>query len=190
MRYALPVTVGAAAAGALLLSGCGHSPAATFLTIDPAPPAAGPSTAYAGAPLRVPFVHVPATLDRPEFVHQPAAGTLAVDDFARWSAPLARLARDTLIRDLIERLPAGSVLAPDAAPARPEVLIQATVLDFTPAGATATMTVSYRVGLTPAPRVVQLQAPLAGPTPVDSAQAWSALIGQLADRIAADLPPR
>ena len=132
---------------------------------------------------------MPVTLDRPEFVHQPAAGTLAVDDFARWSAPLGRLARDTLIRDLIQRLPAGSVLAPDAAPARPEVRVQATVRDFTPAGASATMTVSYRIGLGPAPRVVQLQTPLAGPTPVDAAQAWSALIGQLADRIVTDLPP-
>ncbi|WP_375380775.1 membrane integrity-associated transporter subunit PqiC [uncultured Sphingomonas sp.] len=184
MRYALPVAV----AGALLLSGCGHSPAATFLTIDPAPPAVGASAAYAGPPLRVPFVHVPATLDRPEFVHQVAAGTLAVDDFARWSAPLGRLARDTLIRDLVQRLPAGSVLAPDAAPAKPEVMVQATVLDFTPAGTTATMTVSYRVGLSPVPRVVQLQAPLAGPTPVAAAQAWSALVGQLADRIVTDLP--
>lgn len=80
------------------------------------------------------------------------------------------------------------MLAPDAAPAKPEVLVQATVLDFTPAGATATMTVSYRIGVGPVPRVVQLQTPLAGPTPVDAAQAWSALIGQLADRVVMDLP--
>lgn len=184
MRYALP----AAVAGAALLAGCGHSPAATFLTIDPAPPAAAPLAAYRGAPLRVPFVHVPVTIDRPEFVRQPAAGTLAVDDFARWSAPLGRLARDTLVRDLTDRLPAGAVLAPDAAPATPETLVQATVLDVTPSGATTTMTVSYRVGASPVPRVAQFQAPLAGPTPADAARSWSALVGQLADRIVADLP--
>lgn len=188
VRYALI----AALAGTALLAGCGHSPAATFLTIDPAPPAAlpvaAPLAAYRGAPLRVPFVHVPVTIDRPEFVHQPAAGTLAVDDFARWSAPLGRLARDTLIRDLTDRLPAGTVLAPDAAPATPETLVQATVLDVTPAGPVETMTVSYRIGASPVPRVVQFQAPLAGPMPADAARAWSALIGQLADRIVADLP--
>jgi uncharacterized lipoprotein YmbA len=179
----------AALASAVLLAGCGHSPGATFLTIDAAPPASAPLATYRGAPLRVPSVHVPVTLDRPEFIRQPAAGTLAVDDFARWSAPLGALARETLIRDLVARLPAGSVLAPDAAPVRPEVVVQTTVLDFTPAGDMATMTVSYRTGAAPLPRVVQLRAPLAGATPVDAARAWGALIGQLADRIVADLPP-
>ncbi|WP_174297194.1 PqiC family protein [Sphingomonas bacterium] len=191
MRYALSATI----AGALMLAGCGHSPATTFLTIDPAPPPAPPAS-YRGAPLRVPFVHVPVTLDRPEYVSQPSAGTLKVADFARWSAPLGRLARDTLIRDLTQRLAAGAVLAPDAAPTKPETVVQATVLDFTPArsgpgsgsGATATMTVSFRVGPSPVPHVVQLQAPLAGDTPVDAARAWSALIGQLADRVVAELP--
>ena len=62
------------------------------------------------------------------------------------------------------------------------------IVAIAPGRATATMTVSYRIGLAPAPRVVQLQAPLAGPTPVDAAQAWSALVGQLADRIVTDLP--
>lgn len=186
VRHALP----AAIAGAVLLAGCGHSPATTFLTIDAAPPAAAPLAGYRGAPLRVPFVHVPLTLDRPEYVSQPSAGVVKVADFARWSAPLGGLARDTLVRDLTQRLPAGSVLAPDAAPARPETVVQATVLDFTPAGTEATMTVSYRVGSSPAPHVVQLRTPLAGATPVDAAQAWGALIGQLADRIVAELPPR
>lgn len=176
-------------AAGLALAGCGRSPAATFLTIDPAPPAAGPAT-YQGPPLRVPFVHVPVTLDRPEFVTQPEAGQVKVDDFARWAAPLGRLARDTLVRDLTQRLPSGSVLPPDAPSAKPETVVEATVLDFTAAGAKASMTVSYRVGGAPAPAVVQLQVPLADATPGGAARAWSALIGQLADRIAGELPGR
>lgn len=190
MRFAIT----AALAGAVLLAGCGHSPATTFLTIDTAPPpmspGAAPLTGYRGPPLRVPFVHVPATLDRPEYVSQPSAGTLRIADFARWSAPLGRLARDTLVRDLTQRLPAGSVLAPDAAPAKPEAVVLATVLDFTPTGTAATMTVSYRIGTAPMPRVARFQTPLGGPTPVDAAQAWSALLGQLADRIVTELPAR
>ncbi|MGI4733043.1 MAG: PqiC family protein [Janthinobacterium lividum] len=188
MRHALVLTI--AVSGATLLAGCGHSPAATFLTIDAAPPAAAPLADYGGAPLRVPFVHVPVALDRPEYVRQMTAGTIAVDDFARWSAPLGRLARDTLVRDLTQRLAGGSVLAPDAAPAHSETVVQATVLDVTMIGTTATMTVSYGIGPSPRPTVIQLTTPLAGAAPVDSARAWSALIGQLADRIVADLPAR
>lgn len=178
-------------AGILLLAGCGHSPATTFLVLDPAPVERA-IPAYTGPPLRVPFVHLPITLDRPELVRRDAAGTLKVDDFARWSAPLGRMARDTLIQDLIQRLPAGQVLPPDAPPAPREVRVEATILSFDAGAGTAAITVSYRLVALGAvgsrPMVAQFTAPLPDETPAGRARAWSALLGQLSDRIVADLP--
>ena len=185
MSTALPV--------ALLLAGCGTSPATTFLVLDPAPPA-GVATTYAGPPLRVPFLHLPVTIDRPELVRQDAAGTLTVDDFARWSAPLAIMARNTLIADLTARLPAGAVLPPDASPATREIRVEATVLSFDAVGSDATLTAFYRLvapgTADPRPAVVTLRTPLADATAPTRAQAWSRLLGQLSDRIVATLPLR
>jgi hypothetical protein len=178
---------------ALLVAGCGHSPATTFLVLDAAPPAV-PVAAYAGPPLRVPFVHLPVTLDRPELVRHDRAGTLAVEDFARWSAPLGLMARDTLVQDLTQRLPAGTVLPPDAPGVASEVRVEPTVLSADFGSGTAAMTISYRLVRSPAaaarPRLVQLTATLADDTPAGRAQAWSRLLGDLSDRIVADLAAR
>lgn len=178
---------------ALALAGCGHSPATTFLALEPAPPAV--VAVYRGPPVRVPFLHVPVVLDRPEFVRQ-VAGEVKIADFDRWAAPLGLLARNTLIQDLQARLPAGAVLPPDAAAVVPDIRVEATVLAFRVEGAEAVMEASYRIvrpaaGRTPAtpprPRPVTLRTPLADQTPLAQAQGWSALLGQLADRVAADL---
>ena len=195
MRPLIPVTMVAA----LLLAGCGHSPAATFLVLDPAPPSS-PVASYTGPPLRVPFVHLPVTVDRPELVRQDAAGTVKVDDFARWAAPLGLQARDTLIRDLTARLPAGAVLPPDAPPAPREVRVEATILSFDVAGGQAVLTASYRLAGPGAgassgagstrPALAQLSTPLADDGAASRAQAWSRLIGQLSDRVVAALPVR
>ena len=174
-----------------LLAACGHSPATTFLVLDPAPPTAAPAVTYAGPPLRVPFVHLPVTVDRPELVRQDAAGTITVDDFARWSAPLGLLARNALVQDLTARLPAGAVLPPDATAAAREVRVEATVLSFDTANGEATMAVSYRLvpaGTDPQPRVARLTTGLADNAPPARAQAWSRLLAQLSDRIVAELP--
>lgn len=197
MRSIAPMTLtgalAGALAGALLIAGCGHSPAATFLVLDPAPPTAS-TGAYAGPPLRVPFVHLPVTVDRPELVRRDAAGTLTVEDFARWSAPLGIMARDTLIQDLTQRLPGGSVLAPDAPAAPAELRVEPTVLAVQMGGGVATMNVSYRL-IPPGPnavrpQLVQLTTPLDDDTPPARAQAWSRLVGQLSDRIVADIAVR
>lgn len=182
-----------ALAAALLLAACGHSPATTFLVIDPAPPTVPPITGYAGPPLRVPFVHLPVADDRPELIRQDGAGTIVVEDFARWSAPLGLLARQALIGDLTARLPAGAVLPPDAAPAGREVRVEATVLSFTATGPQATMAVSYRLiapGANPPPQVVSLSTPLLDAAAPSRAQAWSRLIAQLSDQMVAALPQR
>ena len=193
MRSIAPIMSLRALAGALLLAGCGHSPPTTFLVLDPAPPTAAVA-AYAGPPLRVPFVHLPVTVDRPELVRRDTAGTLTVEDFARWSAPLGIMARDTLIQDLIQRLPAGSVLPPDAPAAPAELRVEPTVLAVAINGGVATMNVSYRLipsGATAArPRLVQLTTPVDDETPPARAQAWSRLLAQLGDRIVTDLAAR
>lgn len=187
------VAAGLAAVPLAALAGCGHSAPTTFLVIDPAPPAAS-APAYRGPPLRVPFLHVPVTLDRPELTRQDAAGTLVVDDFARWSAPLGLMARNVLIQDLVARLPAGSVLPPDAPAAPHELRVEVTVLSFVATAGQATMTVEYRMippgrAVAPArPQVAQFAAAVPGDDPAGRARAWSALIGELSDRLVADLP--
>lgn len=173
------------------LGACGHSPATTFLVIDPTPPITASTSTYAGPPLRVPFVHLPVTIDRPELVRQDAAGTIAVNDFARWSAPLGLLARGALVQDLTARLPVGAVLPPDAAAATREIRVEATILSFDAVGGEATMTVSYRLVLTgtdPQPRVAMLTTPLAVDAPPERARAWSRLLAQLSDMMVASLP--
>ncbi|WNO53809.1 PqiC family protein [Stakelama saccharophila] len=175
----------------LPLAACGGSPATTMLTLDPVPPAA-PATAYAGPPLRIPALHLPATLDRVEFVQQLSAGTVQIDDFTRWAAPPGLLARDTLIRDLTQRLPEGKVLPPDAAAVTPEVRLDATVLSFDATAGEAVLQVSYRLvdaaqGREPPRRLVELRTPVADMQPVAQARALSTLLGRFADRVAADI---
>lgn len=186
MRVLNPLAVLAA----MSLAGCGHSPATTFLVIDPAPPTGAPLSTYAGPPLRVPFVHLPVTVDRPELVRQDAAGTIVVEDFARWSAPLGLLARGALVQNLTARLPAGAVLPPDAPAAAREVRVEATILSFAAAAGEATMTVSYRLvrpGTDPQPSVARLTTALADDAPAGRAQAWSRMLAQLSDRIVSQL---
>ena len=188
MMKALP-SVGVAAL--LALAGC-TSPKTVLLTLDAAPP---PSDAvhggYRGLPIAVPAVHLPASLDRAEFVHQESAGEVKVDDFARWTAPLGLLARDALVRDLTVRLPAGAVLPPGtvgtAGKAR---TLDVTILGFQTGASGATMQIAYRVVPGGPVQQLSLTTPGAGIAPVPAAQAFGALIGELADRIAADMAAR
>ena len=185
MMRALP-SIGLAALAAL--AGC-SSPKTTLLTLDAAPPAPDAVHAdYRGLPIAVPAVHLPASLDRAEFVHQESAGEVKVDDFARWTAPLGLLARDTLVRDLTARLPAGSVLPPGSGGSVGHArTLDVTILAFQSGPSGATMQVAYRALPGGAVQQLSLSAPSLGIAPVPTAQAFAVLIGQLADRIAADM---
>lgn len=67
-------------------TGCGHSAASRFYTLDStASPEATPGASYTVA---VGPVSVPATVDRPQFVVQEAPNRAAIDEFNRWAAPL------------------------------------------------------------------------------------------------------
>lgn len=175
-------------AGLAMLAGC-SSPKTTLLTLDTAPPPPEAVHAeYRGLPIAVPAVHLPASLDRAEFVHQEQAGTVKVDDFARWTAPLGLLARDALVRDLTVRLPAGAVLPPGASGSAGHArTLDVTILAFQTNAGGATMQVAYRALPGGTVQQLSLSAPSTGVAPVPTAQALTALIGALADRIAADM---
>jgi uncharacterized lipoprotein YmbA len=179
----------------LLLAACGHSPETQFLTLDPVPGAPA-AAAWRGPPVRIPSVTIPPALDRVEFARQTGPGEMKVDDLAHWSAPLGMLVRNTLILDLAQRLPSGAVAPPDA-PAQPGGLrVTVSILSFGLAGGEASMEAAYEVASDDAaaatgPRQwVQLRAATVGATPVDTARAFSTLLGSLADRMAGDIVGR
>ncbi len=93
---------------AAVLTGCGSSPPTRFYTVDTLPPSA--PAVYAGPPVRVDQIKIPAVLDRPEIVSEYAAGQLKVDDFNHWGAPLGQLLRSSLAADLAARVPGPAVV--------------------------------------------------------------------------------
>lgn len=171
------------------LAGCGRSPRTRTLTLDAAAPPPGRVRAdYRGPPIAVPAVHLPAAIDRAEFARETGAGEVKVDDFARWAASPGLLARDALVRDLTARLPEGAVLPPGT-PAGAARLLDVTILSLDPGPGTPTMQAAYRWLPGGAVRQVRLTLPsTAAADPAAAARAASALLGALADRIAADLP--
>lgn len=177
---------------ALPLAACGHGPATRFLTIDAAPPpAAAVRAGYRGPPVTIPAVHVPAALDRVEYAREAAAGQVTVSDFDRWAAPLGTLMRDALARDLAARLPEGAVLTPGlAVPAGGALRVDVVVTGFD--GAAGTMQAAYQLlppgGHAGTRHEALLTTSAAGADPGAAARTLAALLGQLADRIAADLP--
>ena len=84
-----------------VFSGCGTSPKSTFYTLSSG---AAPERAPATAPLSIAIasVTVPDIVDRPQFVVRVAANEVAINEFARWAAPLKdeipRVIADNLTR--------------------------------------------------------------------------------------------
>jgi uncharacterized lipoprotein YmbA len=179
-----------------LLAACGHSPPTQFLTLDVAPPASGALAGYQGPPIRVPAVRIPPALDREEFTQKASAGEMKVDDFVRWSGPLGLLARSTLIRDLAARLPPDKVSPPDAPAQAGGLRVDVSILSLEVEGRDASLQAAYAFaaddGLSPVSHQqwATLRVPTTGATPLDTARAYSALLGVLADRITADLAAR
>ena len=181
-RFRLPLL------GLVALAGCAHSPRSTILTLDAvAPSAAGVRADYRGPAVAVPAVHVPAALDRVEFVREPAAGTLEVDDFARWGAPLGLLARDALVRDLTSQLPEGRVLPSGVPAGKGAVTLSVTITAFAVTPGATRLEAAWRALPDGPIRQATLDAPGAA-TPAETAQRFANLLGQLAQRIAATLP--
>src|SRR6185437_4417599 len=122
-------------AGALLLVACGHSPSTQFYLLG-AVRASPPLAHFAGSPVQLRAVHVPAVLDRVELVSALPGGRLQIDQFRQWGAPMEDMIRNVLSQDLTARLPAGMV-APTQAPApRGSRGIVVDVLEFQPESGT------------------------------------------------------
>jgi uncharacterized lipoprotein YmbA len=173
---------------ALTLGAC-HSAPTRIYSLDPAGPATRLDT-YQAPALRVDTLNVPASWDRIEILSL-TAGKLQISDFDHWSAPLAQIARQTLSDDLDQRLPSGSVIYPRLPKPNGALGINVDILQFTVVASQASMRASWlivpTVGSQSAKRsVASLQWSMTSTEPTAVAHAWSELIGQLADRIAAD----
>jgi len=174
---------------AVTLGAC-HSAPTRIYGLDPVVPATRIET-YQAPALRIDTLSVPANWDRIEILGLSTAEKLQVRDFDYWSAPLAQIARQTLSDDLDQRLPSGSVIYPRLPKPSGALGINVDILEFTVVASQASMQASWlivpAVGSQSAKRsVASLNESMISTEPAAVAHAWSDLIGQLADRIAAD----
>jgi uncharacterized lipoprotein YmbA len=179
----------AGCAVAVALGGC-RSASTRIYTLGPAAPASHMDV-YHAPPLRVDTLNVPAGWDRIEILKLSAAGTLQINDFDHWAAPLAQMARQTLSDDLDQRLPSGSVIYPRLPKPISALGVNVDILDFNMVLSQASMRASWTIVPTGdvqgAKRSsAELRSSMSSEEPSAVARAWSDLIGQLADRIAAD----
>ena len=176
-------------AAMLLAAGCAASPAVRYHTLQAIAPTA-PAVAYAGPVVQVAGMRLPAQLDRAELLHETAPGRLGVSENDHWAALLPKLARQALAEDLAARLPEGRTTFPGAAWPRAEAQLSVDILSFTLRDGVASMQLSWSL------RRAGVDAPESGAQwqlqtrAADPAAGLSALLAQLADRIAADLASR
>jgi uncharacterized lipoprotein YmbA len=140
---------------------------------------------------------VPAGWDRIEILRPSLDGSLEISEFDHWSAPLREAAQQALSADLNDRLPSGSIIYPRLPKPKAAWGIDVDILEFTLAGSHASMQASWVI--TPgapspaAPSIAAkrsealLQCPMSSAQPAAVVRAWSELIGQLADHIAAEV---
>ena len=174
---------------ALLLAGC-RSAATRVHSLDVTVPAAR-MTADRSPALRVDSLSVPAGWDRLEILRPSSTGQLEISDFDHWSAPLGQAARQALSADLSQRLPPGSVIFPRLPKPEGALGLNVDILEFSMAGSRASMQVSWVISSAAnSPDAKRSEAllldSLSSTEPAAVVQAWSRLIGQLADHIAAD----
>jgi uncharacterized lipoprotein YmbA len=148
-------------------------------------------------------VTIPPALDRVELTREVAPGEVKVSDFEHWAAPLGQTAVQVLAQDLAARLPAGTLIPPTAPLPVGGVDIDVDILSFNVADGQAVMQASWsqiarssaapEVGQTlqsrSSTRLVELTAPVDASGGLAEAQGLSRLLGQLADRIAAEAGP-
>lgn len=172
----------------LALSACGSSPTTQFFALQPVQPSAAPRDVQ-GPPISVSAVRLPPILDRPELVRRGAGNDVEIRQERRWAAPLDRMSRLVLTRDLAARLPKGMVLAPDAPKGGAARNIVVDVEQFD-ADSTGRVTldgdwsvIGARNNQTEQRRHERIEVTAAGDQPAAMSQA----LGELADRIVAAL---
>jgi uncharacterized lipoprotein YmbA len=173
----------------IMVGACQSAPTRIY-SLESLPPATHIDI-YRAPPLRVETLSVPASWDRIQFLKRSPAGALQISDFDHWSAPLAQMARQTLSADLDERLPSGSVIFPRLPRPDGSLGIKVDILEFNVSGSQASMRTSWLIspsaGGAGAKRdMAWLHASIDSAEAPAEAHAWSELIGELADRIAAD----
>ena len=176
------------------LASCASAPT-RFFTLDAVAPSQPAGAAYAGPPVKVLAVNIPPALDREELVSETAPGEVKVHDLEHWEAPLGLTARQVLIQDLAGRLPAGSVLGPASPSGDGVATLSVDIVSFHAGPDGARMQAAWSASLPSVGGPHVLRAPLtllqtAGMADggAGTAQAFSALLGQLSDQIAATLP--
>lgn len=173
------------------VTACGSSPPTHFYTLRSEP--SGTSATYPSrrAPIEVGHVDLPGTLDRQSMVTGGAGSRVNVSDQNRWSAPLDELVRRAVTGDLRQRLPEGQVLAPGDQMPKDGRTLTLNVQQFM-ADASGQVALEADWSLqssdrrTPA-RHESLHVPVNGEGGQAVADAMSRALGQLADRIAAEL---
>ena len=186
----------------LTLGACASSPPTRFFALDPAPPGAAPAGGQADTTrtaVKVDAVHIPPALDRESMVRGESDNQLQISSQDRWAGDLGEMIRRVLTQDLAERLPSGTVVAPES-PAPPSAHgLVIDILTFQPQAGEVVLDADWTLleGTQSNPvlhRSTHLTAPAAGSAQGEAA-AMSALLGQLADDIAAriggadDTPP-
>jgi len=179
----------AGCAVAVALGGC-RSASTRIYTLGAAAPVSHIDFYHAPA-LRIDTLNVPASWDRIEILTSSSAGTLQISDFDHWAAPLAQMARQALSDDLDQRLPSGSVIYPRLPKPSGALGVNVDILDFNIVASQASMRASWIIapsGDAPGAKrsAAELRSSMSSEDPAAVAHAWSDLIGQLADRIAAD----
>jgi uncharacterized protein len=174
---------------AVTLGACHSSPTRIY-SVDPVLPATRMGT-YQAPPLRIDTLNVPASWDRIEILSVSGTGKLEILDFDHWSAPLAQVARQALSNDLDQRLPSGSLIYPRLPKPNGALGVNVDILEFNVAASQASMRASWIIvpdagSLSAKRSVASLHSSMTSTEPAAIAHAWSELIGQLADRIAAD----
>jgi uncharacterized lipoprotein YmbA len=179
----------AGCAVAAALGGC-HSAPTRIYTLGRAAPASRMDV-YQAPALRVDMLNVPAGWDRIEILKLSAAGTLQINDFDHWAAPLAQMARQTLSDDLDQRLPSGSVIYPRLPKPISALGVNVDILDFNMVLSQASMRASWTIvpsadAQSAKRSAASLHSTMSSEDAAAVAHAWSDLIGQLADHVAAD----
>jgi uncharacterized lipoprotein YmbA len=174
---------------AVALGGCRSAPTRIYI-LEPAAPASHIDI-YHGPALRVDTLNVPASWDRVEMLKLSAAGILRISDFDHWAAPLAYMARQALSDDLDQRLPPGAVIYPRLPKPSGALGVNVDILELNIVASQASMRASWIVVPSGDARgakrsTAELRSHMSSEDPAAVAHAWSDLLGQLADHIAAD----
>jgi uncharacterized lipoprotein YmbA len=168
------------------LTACQSAPTRIYTLYAVAPVA--PREPYTGPALRIDAVHFPPALDRIEIVRDIAPGEMSLSDLDHWSAPLGEAARQALSADLVQRLPSGKAIFPHLNKPDGALGVAVDVLEFKADHDGALLVASWVVSAAgqPAasnPATATLRTDTPSGNAAATAQALSALLAQLADRI-------